>query len=110
MTLPELETVLKEAGIPVAHYEIVATDYPYIVYQELTTEDRWASGLIYEESIRVEVAHFTKKAFDPSLKLLKDALRKKKIGFVINHGFDSEDKTIINQFIITIVDETEAEL
>ena len=101
--------VLKEADIPVAHYEIVTTKHPYIVYQELTTTDKWSSGQIYEEHIKVGVAHFTKKALDPSLKRLKNALRKKKIGFVITHGFDPEDKTIINQFILTIVDETEVE-
>ena len=107
MTLLELKSVLKEAGIPVAHYEIVKTDYPYIIFQEFATTDKWASGQSYEEHIRVEIAHFTKIAFDPSLKKLKDALRKRKIGFTITHGFDPEDKCIINQFLITIVDETE---
>ena len=109
MTLQELETVLKEAGIPVAHYEIVKTDPPYIVWQEITTTDKWASGETYEEQIGVEIVHFTKKAFCPSLKRLKDVLRKKKIGFKIAHGFDTEDKIIINQFTVTITDTVEVE-
>ena len=102
MTLQKFENCLKESGIPVAHYEILQTNPPYIVYQELSTTYKYASGQPVEESTSIEVVHFTKKAFDPSLERLKEVLIKNKIGFTIAHAFNPGEKTIVNQFDLTI--------
>ena len=102
MTLLDLYNILLEVGIPVSHYEIELENYPYILYQELATSYKWASGQTLQENIKVEVVHFTKKEFDPSLERLKQVLLKNKIGFNIAHGYDPEIKDIINQFDLTI--------
>ena len=102
MTLLDLYNILLEVGIPVSHYEIDSENYPYILYQELTTSYKWASGQVSQENIKVEIVHFTKKEFDPSLERLKQVLHKHKIGFTIAHGYDPEQKDIINQFDLII--------
>jgi len=109
MTLREFESILKLAKIPVARYGIVTTEYPYIVWQELSTEYKWASGQTFRKDVLVEVVHFTKLPYDPSLHRLENALLKNKFVFRISHGFDPEDKIIINQFTLTVDDEVEVE-
>jgi hypothetical protein len=107
MTLLDLYKLLIEAGIPVAHYETELEEYPYIIYQELTTSYTWASGRTLRENVKVEVVHFTKTEFDPSLEILKAVLLKNKLGFTIATAFDPDAKNIINQFEITITRDRE---
>ena len=102
MTLLKLYEILQEVGIPVWHYEAKQEKIPYIIYQEQTTTGKWASGQIFLEVVNVEVVHFMKKEFDPSLERLKKKLLKNKIGYTIAHGFDEETKNIINHFSIAI--------
>jgi len=102
MTLQELETILNTAAIPVAHYQTATTTYPHIVYQEISTTAIWASSNAFKEQISVEVSHFTKEPFDPSLAQLKAVLHKNKLGFTISHSFNPENKVILNQFSLNI--------
>ena len=102
MTLLDLYKILLEVDIPVGHYEIQQKDHPYIVYQELATTYKWASGQTVQENISVAVAHFTKNEFCPTLEKLKQLLLKNKIGFTIAHDYDPDDEDILNQFSLTI--------
>jgi len=109
MTLLDFYHILLEVGITVSHYEAELDEYPYIFYQELVTSEKYLSGQPVREDIKVDVVHFTKKAFDPSLEKLKQVLRNHKIGFTITHGYDPEIKDIINQFDVTITRNLEVE-
>jgi hypothetical protein len=108
MTLLELRNLLLQAGIPVWHYEAEQEETPFIVYQEFSTSYSYASGEAMRESVRVGIAHYTKKEFDPSLELLKSALLKSKLGFTIATAFEPDAKIIINQFELTIHRDMEA--
>ena len=107
MTLLDLYNILLEVGIPVGHYEIQQEKHPYIIYQELATSYKWASGQVLQENVKVEIVHFTEHEFCPTLEKLKLALLKNKIGFNIAHGYDPEEKDIINQFDLTITRDLE---
>ena len=102
MTLLELYNILLEAGIPVWHNEAKQEETPYVIYQETATSYKWASGATLEEHIKVDVVHFTKEEFDPSLERLKEVLHRAKISFTIAHGFDPEAKITISQFGLTV--------
>lgn len=102
MTLLEFYKILLEVDIPIGHYETELEKFPYIIYQELSTSYDYASGIAIAEKINLEVVHFTKKEFCPSLEKLKEVLHKHKIGFNIATAYDHEPKNIINQFEITI--------
>lgn len=92
-----------------AHYETDLEDYPYMIYHEEKTSYKWASGLTVREDVQVEVAHFTKTEFDPSLERLKRVLLKKKIGFTIETLFNPDNKVILNILAVTISREMEVE-
>jgi len=109
MTLLEFSKILQESNIPVGHYAISPTSFPYIVYQELSTTYDYTSGRPRAEKINLEVVHFTKKEFCPSLEKLKSVLHKHKIGFNIATAYDHETKNIINQFELTIKRNLEGE-
>jgi len=102
MTLLEFYNILLETEIPVGHYETELESFPYIIYQELSTTYNYGSGKPIAEKINLEVVHFTKKEFCPSLEKLKNVLHKHKIGFSIATAYDHEAKNIINQFEIAI--------
>lgn len=102
MTLLDLYNTLLKVDIPVSHYEGELDEYPYIVYQEFNTSYDTASGKAYKEKTRVEITHFSKAEFDPSLELLKKKLLENNINFSVATTFDKEAKTIINQFEVVI--------
>ena len=99
--MEDLESILKKAGIPVAHYEITGEHPPpYIVYQETKTDYTYASGAPIRENIKVLAMHFTSKRFDPSLEKLKQALFDAKILFSIDHDYN--EKIVMSMFTITL--------
>ena len=102
MTLLELYNVLLQVGIPVAHNETELTEYPYIVYQEFNTDYSTASGKAYMEKIKVNICHYTKAEFDPSLELLKEILMNNNMSFNIATSYDRDSKITINQLDVTI--------
>ncbi|MCL2248672.1 MAG: hypothetical protein FWC13_05335 [Oscillospiraceae bacterium] len=102
MTLLEFFNLLEKTEIPVWHYEATLEEYPYIVYQELTTDFSWASGKPYEEHTQIAVEHYTKNEFDPSLERLKRLLIKNKVPFTISTAYNHETKVILNQFSLKI--------
>ena len=102
MTLQTLRDILGEAGIPVAHYKIKLTEYPYIVWRELATSNNHASGNAWREVISVSIDHFTKKAFDPSVDKLKLALLRHKISFTTAVIWYEDDELIQTQFTLSI--------
>jgi len=109
MTLLDFYNLLLTADMPVAHYETDLEAYPYMIYQEFGTAYKWASGLTVREDTKVEIAHFTKTEFDPSLERLKCVLLKSKIGFTIETLFNPENKVILNILTVIISREMEVE-
>jgi len=107
MTLQKLRDVLREAGIPVAHYKAQLTEYPYTVFRELGTRYNHASGNAWRELTSVGIDHFTKTAFDPTLDKLKIALLKRKINFTTVTIWYEDDEIIHTQFDATIVRDME---
>ena len=107
MTLPELREVLREVGIPVAHYKAQLTEYPYIVFRELGTRYNHASGNAWRELTSVSIDHFTKQAFDPTLDKLKKSLLAKRINFTTATIWYEDDETLHTQFDATIVRDME---
>ena len=107
MTLLDLYNTLLQVGITVAHYEAELDEYPYITYQEIATTYQHGSGHPWREDVAVEVVHFTQKEFDPTLEKLKYELHKSNISFTIAHGYDPDEKVIINQFALTITRDLE---
>ena len=105
----ELYQLLLEAEIPVGHYETDLEEYPYIIYQEVSTSYLWRSGIPTREDTKVEVIHFAKAEFDPSLERLKSVLLKNKIGLTVATAFYPENKTIVNMLDVTISREMEIE-
>ena len=110
MTLKELEQILGKAGIPVAHYEIKQNASPYIVFQELSTSHIWASGTVLEKHVRVGIGHYTHKAHDESLERLEKALLQNKLGANFVHIFDEENKQVVSQVEVAIVNEVDLEI
>ncbi len=102
MTLLELYNVLLQVNIPVSHYEGDLDEYPYIVYQEFNTSYDNASGKAYKEKTRVDITHFSKTEFDPSLDVLKKTLLNNNINFSVATTFDKDSKVIINQLEVII--------
>ena len=109
MTLFKFSKILQKVDIPVGHYATQQEETPYIIYQELATKQMYVSGEAVQEDISIEVVHFTKEEFDPTLERLKQVLRKHKIGFDIVHGYDPEAKNTVNQFTLTISNDLEAD-
>ena len=107
MTLQELRDVLREAGIPVAHYKAQITEYPYIVFRELGTRYNHASGNAWRELTSVSIDHFTQRLFDPTLDKLKISLLAKKINFTTVTIWYEDDELIHTQFDATIVRDME---
>ena len=107
MTLPELRDILKEAGIPVAHYKAQLTEFPYIVFRELGTRYNNASGNSWREVISVGVDHFTKTAFDETLDKLKRALLKNKVNFTTATIWYEDDEIIQTSFDFAIARDME---
>jgi hypothetical protein len=102
MTLQELKSLLEEVGIPVAHYETLLTEFPYIIYRELNSSYNHASGRAWREVTNVSVDHFTKKEWDTTLDQLKLLLLQNKINFTTVTLFYEEDKVIHTQFDFAI--------
>jgi hypothetical protein len=97
MILHDFYNALLTVGIPVSHYEGELDEYPYIVYSEYSTSFKTASGKPYEEKTRVEIIHYTKTEFDPSLESLKKMLLDNNIIFSVATTFDPESKVIQSQ-------------
>ena len=102
MTLLELRDVLLQVGIPLGHYETNEKAFPRMTYQELNTFYNNASGQAYRENTRVNIEHFTKTEFDPTLEKLKETLLANKITPTITTLWDETNKVIVNLFDITI--------
>ena len=108
MSLPEFYQILCKAGITVSHYEADLDKFPYIVYQELSTGHSNASGKNWREVTRVNVEHFTKKEWDPSLEKLKLALMENRINFTTTTNYFTDTKVINTVFDLTIARDMEA--
>ena len=107
MILLDLYKALETVGIPVSHYEGELDEYPYIVYQEFSTAYDTASGKVYRERTRVEITHYTKAEFDPTLDNLKGVLLKNDLNFTVATTFDRESKVISNRIEVAITQEME---
>ena len=109
MILQDLELILAQADIPVAHYEITANQsLPYIVYQEIKTGYDYAGGRPIREKITVMAMHFTSRRFDPSLEKLKEALHDARLFFSIDHDYDESAKIVMGMFTITLINDLES--
>jgi len=102
MTLLEFQDILREVGIPVAHFEIRETEYSYIIFQEYSTSYTFASGNAWREITRISVDHFSKTIGDSTLEKLKLVLLKNKINFTTVTMYYPEGKIIHTQFDLSI--------
>jgi flagellar hook protein FlgE len=102
MTLLDLYNVLLLVGIPVSHYEGELDEYPHIVYQEFNTTYDTASGRAYRKKTRVEITHYTKVEFDPTIDILKGVLLEHDLYFTVATTFNPENEVITNQGEVTI--------
>ena len=107
MTLQELRDVLKEPGIPVAHYKAQMTEHPYIVFRGLGTRYSHASGTSWREIRGVGVDHYTKTPFDETVDKLIIALLENKINFTTAEIWYEEDEVIQTSFDFSISRELE---
>ena len=107
MTLQELREILREAGIPVAHYKTQLTERPYIIWRELATRYDFAGGRAWREITDVSVDHFTNEEWDATVDKLKIALLKHKINFTTAIIWYEDDEIIHTQFDFAIAREME---
>ena len=109
MTLQELRVILLEAGIPVAHYKTQLTEYPYIIWRELSALYNFAGGKAWREITNVSVDHFTDEEWDASLDKLKIALLKNNIKFTTATIWYEDDEIIQTSFDLSISRELDIE-
>lgn len=105
--MKEFRDILKEAGIPVAHYKTQLTEYPYIIFREYGDTYQHASGNAWRELTGVVVDHYTKTEWDDTVDKLKKALLKRKINFTTVVIWYEDDEVIQTQFDLTIAREME---